>query len=57
MKILSALPLNLVMKPVSITFGYWRLQPELRDNLARMHLLQDTHEYDTKWAAVAALRP
>jgi len=57
MKILLALALNLVVNPVSITFGYSRGRPGLRDNLARMHLLQHTHESDTNCAPVAALRP
>ena len=57
MKILLALALNLVVNPVSITFGYSRGRPGLRDNLPRMHLLQHTHESDTNCAPVAALRP
>ena len=41
----------------SITFGYSRVRPELRDNLVRMHLLQGHTTFETNRAAVAALRP
>ncbi len=41
----------------SITFAYSRVRPELEANLARMHLLQGHHVFETNRAAVAALRP
>jgi SulP family sulfate permease len=41
----------------SIEFAYSRVRPQLHDNLARLHLLQGTHEFETNRAAVAALRP
>jgi SulP family sulfate permease len=41
----------------SITFAYSRVRPELAANLARMHLLQGHHVFETNRAAVAALRP
>jgi SulP family sulfate permease len=41
----------------SITFAYSRVRPQLEANLARMHLLQGHHVFETTRAAVAALRP
>ena len=41
----------------SITFAYSRVRPELAANLARMHLFQGHHVFETNRAAVAALRP
>jgi len=41
----------------SITFAYSRVRPELEANLARMHLLQGHHVFETNRAAVTALRP
>ena len=40
-----------------ITFAYSRVRPQLRANLARMHLLQGHTIFETNRAAVAALRP
>ena len=40
-----------------ITFAYSRVRPQLHANLARMHLLQGHHIFETNRAAVAALRP
>lgn len=40
-----------------ITFAYTRVRPQLKENLARMHLLQGHTIFDTNRAAVAALRP
>jgi sulfate permease, SulP family len=41
----------------SITFAYSRVRPELAANLARMHLFQGHHVFETNRAALAALRP
>jgi MFS superfamily sulfate permease-like transporter len=40
-----------------ITFAYSRVRPELKENLARMHLLQGHNMFDTNRAALAAMRP